>query len=511
METASEIAKVWIGGAWQNADAASVFQAENPSTGEKLARVFPVSRWSDCEKALAAAANAAREMEEAAPESIAGFLEAYADRLASAADTLTRAAKEETGLPIAPRLKDVELPRTIDQLRQAAMAAREGTWRRAMVDRQPNIRSCLAPIGPVVIFGPNNFPFAFNAVSGGDFAAAIVAGNPVIAKAHPLHPYTSQLLAQEAMEALKGSGLPKAAVQMLYHLDSDTGLRLVSDRRVGAIAFTGSKGGGLALKRAADAAGRPIYLEMSSVNPVVFLPEGMKESASLWARELAESCTVGSGQFCTRPNLVFVPEGQATEEFLQELRATFESKEPHAMLSSSTRDRLSESINALRKAGADVVTGGKPLTGPGYRYANTLLRVSGEAYLNHPEEFQREAFGNEVLAVTVKNEKDLLQSLEHLEGNLTASIYSSTNGGDEELNKRVAPVLRRKSGRLLNDKMPTGVAVSPAMNHGGPYPATGHPGFTAVGIPASIARFTALQCYDNVREERLPRFLKTTK
>ena len=509
METAVETAKIWIGGEWQDANAVSVFQAENPSTGEKLAPLFPVSRWSDCEKALAAAADAAQAMEDAAPERIAAFLEAYALGLAAAADVLAGTAHQETGLPFTPRLKDVELPRTIDQLRQAARAAREGTWRRVTIDRQRNLRSCLGPIGPVVILGPNNFPFAFNAVSGGDFAAAIAAGNPVIAKAHPLHPRTSQLLAEEAARALAGSGLPAAAVQMLYHVEPETGLKLVSDRRVGAVAFTGSKAGGLALKRAADAAGKPIYLEMSSLNPVVFLPEGMKENGSRWVGELAESCTAGVGQFCTRPNLVFLFGGEAAEQFLGDLASAFEKREPtQPMLSGAVWEQLDQSIAKLRKAGAELVSGGKKLPGEGYRYANTLLRLSGKQFLEEPETFQHEAFGNEVLAVTVRNEDELVQSLEHLEGNLTASVYSSAKGGDEAIYRQVAPVLRRRSGRMLNDKMPTGVAVSPAMNHGGPYPATGHPGFTAVGIPTSIARFTALQCYDNVREERLPRVLQ---
>jgi len=509
METAVETAKVLIGGEWQDADAVSVFQAENPATGEKLEPRFPVSRWSDCEKALAAAHKAAQAMEAVAPEKIAAFLEAYALGLASAAEKLANVAHQETGLPLTPRLKEAELPRTIDQLRQAARAAREGTWRRVTIDRQRNLRSCLGPIGPVVILGPNNFPFAFNAVSGGDFAAAIAAGNPVIAKAHPLHPHTSQLLAEEAARALAGSGLPAATLQMLYHVEPDTGLKLVSDRRVGAVAFTGSKAGGLALKKAADAAGKPIYLEMSSLNPVVFLPQGMKENDGKWVGELADSCIAGVGQFCTRPNLVFLFGGDASEKFLGDLAEAFEKREPsQPMLSGATREQLDHSIAKLRKAGAELVTGGKKLPGESYRYANTLLRVPGKTFLEDPETFQHEAFGNEVLAVTVKNEDELLQALEHLEGNLTASVYSSAKGEDEELYTQVAPVLRRRSGRLLNDKMPTGVAVSPAMNHGGPYPATGHPGFTAVGLPTSIARFTALQCYDNVREDRLPRFLQ---
>jgi NADP-dependent aldehyde dehydrogenase len=360
----------------------------------------------------------------------------------------------------------------------------------------------------VVIFGPNNFPLAFNGVSGGDFAAAIAAGNPVIAKAHPLHPGTTRLLAEEARKATEETGMPAGILQMIYHLSNADGLRLVSDARVGAIGFTGSRSAGMHLKKAADEAGKPIYLEMSSLNPVLFLPVGLKENAQKWARELAESCTLGSGQFCTRPNVAMAIAGEATEVFLQELTAAIASREPHALLSSTTRDQLDESIQALQHAGAKLLTGGKKVPGQGYRYASTLLRVSGQAFLAATEELQREAFGNEVMVIVATDEAELLQVLEHLEGQLTGTVYSAVSGADDGLYARLEPVLRRKVGRLLNDKMPTGVAVSPAMNHGGPYPATGHPGFTAVGIPASIARFTALQSYDNVRPERLPEFLR---
>lgn len=504
----AETNQVWIGGTWRAAHAEGTFYAENPSTGEKLDRAFPVSAWADCDAALQAAAEAAVELELATPAQIADFLEGFAAEIEAGAAALVEAAHAETGLPAAPRLKDIELPRTTDQLRQAARAAREQTWRGTVIDAQRNIRSCFAPIGPVAIFGPNNFPFAFNAVSGGDMAAAIAAGNPVIAKAHPLHPYTSMLLAQAASRALAKSQLPAATVQMLYHVSNDNGLKLVSDSRVGAVSFTGSRNAGLALKRAAEEAGRPIYLEMSSLNPVVFLPEGTKENAANWATQLADSCTAGSGQFCTRPNLVFLFEGDAAEQFLGTLADLFTSRAPAPLLSGIGRERLHESISALIVAGAQRVTGAEMLAGAGYRYASTLLRVSGEQFLAHPEALQREAFGNAVLAIVVRDEMQLMQVLRHLEGNLTATIYSSAAGADDAVYDRIAPLLRRKSGRLLNDKMPTGVAVSPAMNHGGPYPSTGHPGFTAVGIPASIARFTVLQCYDNVREHRLPGVLR---
>jgi 2,5-dioxopentanoate dehydrogenase len=256
-----DVAQVLIDGAWRSADADGVFHAEDPAKGKALDTSFPISRWSDCDLALAAAAKAAVELRTVAPAKIAEFLEAYARNIEVAAADILAAAAEETALPISPRLKDVELPRTTNQLRQAAAAVREESWRHATLDLEKNIRSCFSPIGPVVIFGPNNFPFAFNGVSGGDFAAAIAAGNPVIAKAHPLHPNTTRLLAEQARKAIEETGLPRATVQMIYNVSNENGLKLVSDSRIGAVGFTGSRKAGLHLKRAAEDAGKPIYLE----------------------------------------------------------------------------------------------------------------------------------------------------------------------------------------------------------------------------------------------------------
>jgi NADP-dependent aldehyde dehydrogenase len=176
------------------------------------------------------------------------------------------------------------------------------------------------------------------------------------------------------------------------------------------------------------------------------------------------------------------------------------------LLSSGVARNLAAAVKVLRSAGAEPVTGGSPLAGN--KFANTLLRVSGVQFLAAPEPLQTEAFGNASLVVVVRDAGEAVAVLKHLEGNLTGCIYSDTNGGDEALYEKIAPLLRARVGRLLNDKMPTGVAVSPAMNHGGPFPATGHPGFTAVGIPASLRRFAALQCYDNVRPARLPATLQ---
>jgi alpha-ketoglutaric semialdehyde dehydrogenase len=502
------VEQILIEGKWISAAEEATFQAVNPATGSTLAVNFPISGWSDCDRALTAAIDAATTLRTVAPERLAAFLEAYASNIESSAASIVEAAHEETGLPVTPRLKDVELPRTTNQLRLAAAAAREESWKRATLDIEHNIRSCFAPIGPVIVFGPNNFPFAFNGVSGGDFAAAIAAGNPVIAKAHPLHPNTTRLLAEEARKALAEIGLPSATVQMLYNMSNENGLRLVSDARVGAIGFTGSRTAGLHLRRAAEDAGKPIYLEMSSINPVIFLPGSLAEDGERLAKELVDSCLAGAGQFCTSPNLILLWNNAETESFLAAVARAFDERPTQPLLSSAGRNQLNAGVEALVDAGASLIAGGKSTAGPGYCYANTLLLTTGAKFLSHPHELQREIFGNAAMAVTIESTEELREILALLEGNLTGTIYSAKSGADDITYSAIEPLLRQKVGRLLNDKMPTGVAVSPAMNHGGPFPATSHPGFTSVGIPAALTRFALLQCYDGVREGRLPAVLR---
>jgi len=505
-----DAAQVLIDGKWRAADAEGTFHAENPATGEPLPIAFPTSRWSDCDLALNAATKAAAELRTIDPTKIAAFLETYAANIEANAAAIVATAAEETALPATPRLKDVELPRTTNQLRQAAAAVREESWRNATLDLEKNIRSCYAPIGPVVVFGPNNFPFAFNGVSGGDFAAAIAAGNPVIAKAHPLHPNTTRLLAEQAFKAVEQAGLPPATVQLIYNVSNGNGLRLVSDPRVGAVGFTGSRNAGLHLKRAAEDAGKPIYLEMSSINPVIFMPGALAERPEQLAQELVDSVLAGSGQFCTSPNLLLVFETPQTAPFLAQIAKSFNERPTQPLLSTTGRKQLHQGVTALTGAGAKLVTGGDNAPGAGYRYSNTLLTATAPQFLAAPRDLQREIFGNATLAVTVRTQDELASILQLLEGNLTGTIYSAKSGADDATYNTIAPLLREKVGRLLNDKMPTGVAVSPAMNHGGPYPSTSHPGSTSVGIPASILRFAKLECYDAVRPERLPAVLQDT-
>ena len=497
---------VLLAGQWRAAKASSVFHAENPATGEKLAAEFPVSTWADCEVALEAAATASAVLRTLPPELIAKFLTRFAERIEGRKVGLVETAHAETALPKAPRLGEVELPRTTNQLRQAAAAALDGSWAMPVIDARLNIRSMLAPVGPVLIFGPNNFPFAYNGVAGGDFAAAIAAGNPVIAKAHPCHPATTRLLAEEAFAAVGETGLPPATVQMMYQVVPEDGLRLVADKRLGAVGFTGSRAAGLKLKAAADGVGKPIYLELSSLNPVVILPGALAERDEKVVEEFTGSCLMANGQFCTSPGLIILFAGADAEKFIAAVKAKLESATPTSLLSAGVAHGLSASVKTLLNAGAELVTGGSELGGN--RFANTLLCVSGAKFLAAPEKLQTEAFGNASLAVIVRDVEQALAVVSQFEGNLTGSIFSDTRGSDDALYEKISPLLRAGVGRLLNDKMPTGVAVSPAMNHGGPFPATGHPGFTAVGIPASLRRFAMLQCFDNVRPHRLPAALR---
>jgi alpha-ketoglutaric semialdehyde dehydrogenase len=502
------IQPILVNGKWQPSDVHETFRAEDPAQCAPLPDEYPISPWRECEAVLDAARRAFEELRSIPPREIARFLDAYAALIEERADAICAMAHQETALPIKPRLRDVELPRTVNQLRLAAAAARDGSWSMPTIDSKLNIRSRFAAIGPVVVFGPNNFPLAFNSASGGDFAAAIAAGNPVIAKANTSHPGTTRLLAELAERAGRSSAMPAATVQLIYRTTHADGERLVSDARVGATGYTGSRSAGLKLKAAADAAGKPIYLELSSVNPVVILPGALGERGESIADDFTTSCLMGTGQFCTNPGLVLLLAGDETERFLGEVVKRFTSAPVGTLLSSRVGESLAEAVEGLGRAGAKVLTGGRGGGGTGCSFANTLLRIGGREFLKDPHALQREAFGNASLAVVADNVEQASAIIDCFEGNLTGCIYSHSGGQDDHEYDRLAASLRPRVGRLLNDKMPTGVAVSPAMNHGGPYPATGHPGFTAVGIPAALRRFAVLECYDNVREPRLPAILR---
>lgn len=282
---------------------------------------------------------------------------------------------------------------------------------------------------------------------------------------------------------------------------------MVQDPRTAAIGFTGSRRAGMMLKTAADEVGKPIYLEMSSVNPVFILPTALNARGSSIAEALASSITMGAGQFCTCPNLFVLPAGSDAERFLRSVAAQLTANPSGSLLSKQVLSHLQESVAALLTAGAESVCGGVPMSETVNAFENTLLRVASDTFCAAAGRLQTEAFGPVSLAVLVSDHSGWQQIAQRLDGTLTASFYADAPE-DDDLYSEIYNLMRRKSGRIINDKMPTGVTVSPAMNHGGPFPATGHPGFTAVGLPAAIQRFTKLDCYDNVPTARLPQCIR---
>jgi alpha-ketoglutaric semialdehyde dehydrogenase len=505
----SQVQPVLVGAAFRASDSSSTFAADNPSTKEPTGEVFPVSSRKEVEEVIQIAHRASLALRDVPSETIAKFLDLYAAKVEAARGALVDMAHTESALPKKPRLDDVELPRTINQLRQAAEAARDGSWALPTIDTKAGIRSVYGPLeGGVSVFGPNNFPFAFNSAAGGDFAAAVASGNAVIAKANSSHPGTTRLFAELALAAAKEQGLPEGAIQMIYRTDHETGKLLVGHPLIAATGYTGARGAGLMLKEVADKAGKPIYLELSSINPVVMLPGALRTRGAALADEFTGSALMGTGQFCTNPGLMVLVAGPETDTFIAAVKDKFAAAPVGTLLGKSVEDKLDHAVKVLTKAGAQVLTGGTRGGGRGYCFANTVLKVDGDTFLRDPAAMQEEAFGNASLFVVAKDVAQAAAVLSALEGNLTGAVYSDQAGSDDAVYPQVAGILRRKVGRLLNDKMPTGVAVSPAMNHGGPYPSTGHPGFTAVGIPASLRRFAALHCYDAVREPRLPAILR---
>ena len=489
-------------GQWTPSKSVQSFRALNPNTGADTGEEYPISDWADLQPMADAARAAFEQVRDWPGERFAAFLDAAADNVEANADVIATAAQEETGLGYEPRLRVGEMNRTIGQLRQAADAARTSSWRLPTIDTAAGVRSMHVGIGPVFVIGPNNFPLAFNAISGGDFAAAIAAGCPVIAKSHPSHPHTSQLLAEAMHAAAEATDMPAGFVQMFYHCLPETGMQLLKSPAITAVAFTGSRAAGMALKETADKLGKPAFLEMSSLNPVVLLDGALQSRGGEIAEQFTGSCLMGGGQFCTNPGLVVLPKGEAADAFISDVSARFAAAPCPTMLGTGGRDHFEKSLGVLRDTGASQIAQAQAADDERVSVQPTLLTVDGGTFVKHSGLLQTEVFGPSSLFVIADDLAQMAEVLDHLEGNLTGCFYADAS--DQAAYDRLEPTLRRKVGRLLNDQMPTGVAVSAAMNHGGPYPATGHPGFSAVGLPGAARRFAILASYDNVADNRLP-------
>lgn len=488
------------------------FRASNPASLQPLEPLFLEATEAEVNVAVEKAESAALAYRNRSNEERAVFLDAIAEEILSLGDALITRCMTETALPEA-RLTG-ERGRTVNQLKLFAAVVREGSWvdariDPAMPDRQPmprpDIRQMHIPLGPVGIFGASNFPFAFS-VAGGDTASALAAGCPVIAKGHPLHPGTSEMVATAVLQAARKTGMPEGVFSLVQGASVEVGLALVRHPLLTAIGFTGSFKGGTAIFDAANARPVPIpvFAEMGSSNPVFILPGVLRERGPEIAQGMCTSVNLGVGQFCTNPGLVIAAKGPETEELISRLGELISGGDSGVMLGAGIRENYLKGINRLAQtAGVEArAAGNQPETGN--RVQARLFSTGGSVFLKE-KALGEEVFGPATLAVQTTGKEELLKIAESLEGHLTATIH----GNEEDLTEYAAlvSILERKVGRLIFNGYPTGVEVSPAMVHGGPFPATTAPHTTSVGT-AAIRRFARPVCYQDFPQAALPAALK---
>jgi alpha-ketoglutaric semialdehyde dehydrogenase len=485
----------------------------NPATGENLEPQYHSANEVEVEQAVQLAAAAFESYSRTSGVDRGKLLRTIAANIEALGDTLITRTTQETGLPEG-RIRS-ETGRTCGQLRLFASVVEEGSWVDARIDHadpqrqplpKPDVRSMLRPLGPVVVFGASNFPLAFS-VAGGDSASALAGGNPVIVKAHHAHPGTSELVGQAVTEAVRECGLHEGVFSLIYGSGSEVGTALVKHPLVKAGGFTGSRGGGRVLFDVASSRPEPIpfYAEMSSVNPVVILPEALKERGDQIATGLHGSVTLGAGQFCTNPGLIFLENTEASSAFVAKLSELMNASASQTMLTPGISASYREGISTRAAAAGVETLAQAPSTATGNCQAHTALFQTDAQTFISTHGLGDEIFGPSTLVITYENNDELLAAVRSLEGQLTGTIH----GTDEELvnNRDLLVALEQKVGRLVFNSFPTGVEVSHAMVHGGPYPATSDGRSTSVGTRA-IFRFTRQVCFQGFPDAALPDELK---
>lgn len=495
----------WIGKA-ASAEGATTFTGFSTLTGNALETAFHPATESEIDRAVTAAESASAAYRAVPAERRADFLERIAEELLALGDALLQQAHQETALPLA-RLTG-ERQRTVGQLRLFAGLVREGSWVDARIDRalpdrqpapRPDLRRMLIPLGPVGVFGASNFPFAFS-VAGGDTASALAAGCPVVVKAHPAHPGTSELAARAILAAVEVTGMPDGTFSMI-HGGAEVGAALVRHPALKAVGFTGSLRAGRALFDIAAARPEPIpvYAEMGSVNPVFVLPNAVKERGAALADGLAQSVTLGVGQFCTNPGLVIGLKGEALDAFTAAASDAVANRVLAPMLTPGIQkaykagcERLDKITDVHRKTPLAAISDRVPTAAVFTTDAKTVLREHSVA---------EEVFGPTTVIIACDNAEEMLAVARHLEGQLTVTLH----GTPEDLleSRTLITVLETKAGRIVFNGFPTGVEVSPAMEHGGPYPATSDSRSTSVGT-AAIFRFARPVCWQDAHPDLLP-------
>ena len=488
--------------------AESRFTSVDPATGTALTPDFSSAGNDAVDEACALAAAAFTAFAATGPETRAAFLDGIAEEILAIGDDLIARAISESGLPRA-RLEG-ERGRTVGQLRLFAQVVRQGDFLDATIDpalpdRQPlprpDLRRMNVAVGPVAVFGASNFPLAFS-VAGGDTAAALAAGCPVVVKGHPAHPGTGELVARAIRAAADKAGLPAGVFSYLPGETNALGESLVSDPRIKAVGFTGSRGGGLALMRIA--AGRdepiPVYAEMSSINPVVIMPHALEARGAALAPAYIQSLTMGAGQFCTNPGLVLAIGGPALDTFIEAAGHALTDSAPSTMLTPGIHASFEKGVDALAQHSA-VTTVARGKVGEGVNQAvGALFRTDAASFLGD-RALGHEVFGSSSIVVECRDLDEIARVIASLEGQLTATLQLDPT--DEAEAKALVPVLADRVGRILVNGWPTGVEVSHAMVHGGPFPATSDGRTTSVGS-AAIHRFLRPVSLQNLPPSLLP-------
>lgn len=481
------------------------FQGVNPTKGELLEPVFHVTETQGVDRACALATSAFEVYRGKTGAERGAFLDAIAEEIEALGDELLQRTMAECALPI-PRLTG-ERGRTCAQLRMFANLVREGSWVQASIDRaipdrepmpKPDLRRMLRPLGPVAVFGASNFPLAYS-VAGGDTASALAAGCPVIVKAHPAHPGTSELVARAVLAAAERTGMPNGVFSMV-HGHVETGLTLVRHPSIQAVGFTGSLTGGRALFDAASRRERPIpvFAEMGSVNPVFLMPSALAAHGETLASQYVQSLVLGVGQFCTNPGLVFAVEGAELDAFVAKVALEVQAQTSGVMLTAAMGDAYCSRAEIRGKRDGVKLLASGVTAAPG-RVAPMMYRTNLEKFMRD-RSLHEEMFGPAGLLVVVPEEAELLSAAACVEGQLTATLHAEASDANAPA---LLAALERIAGRVVVNGFPTGVEVCPSMVHGGPYPATTDSRTTSVGT-AAIDRFVRLVCFQNVPDAWLP-------
>ncbi|MGF6573673.1 alpha-ketoglutaric semialdehyde dehydrogenase [Paraburkholderia sp. GAS333] len=486
--------------------------AHAAATGEALSPAFGCATPDDVDRACSLAALAFDPYRRLSDERRAQFLDAIAWEIASLGTALTERAHLETALPLA-RLEGERI-RTVNQLRLFASVVRDGRWHGAVIDTaqperapspRPDLRLQRIGIGPVAVFGASNFPLAFS-IAGGDTASALAAGCPVVVKAHPAHLGTSELVARAVTKAAQDTGMPAGVFSMILGEGTWIGEALAKHPAIQAIGFTGSRQGGRALTNIAQSrpAPIPVYAEMSSINPVVLLPAALAARGESIARDYVDSLTLGAGQFCTNPGIVFGIAGAALDAFCADAADAISAKIAATMLTPAIHAAYRRGVEQLAAtSGVTQIASGLDAAGP-YDAVPILLRADADDFLANAA-LEQEVFGPSSLIVACRDHAQLEAVLNHIEGQLTATVQIDDD--DHAQARELLPLLERKAGRILFNGFPTGVEVAHAMVHGGPFPATSDGRSTSVGATA-IERFLRPVCYQDAPDSLLPAALR---